>query len=778
MKYYLLLLVAFVTLNSVAQKKSESEIDHDGKHHGIESHDDWKKVKEADNLLLQHSYYNAIDIYKEVEKKIPDNHYLLHQLGNSYFIARDYANAELYFYKAVSLKDIDEKYPLDRFKYAETLKMNSKYDDAIIHFQAFIKSNRKDRTPEMKNWLKIASNEVNSCNFAKAVVEEDSSFHNVAFIDGDVNHAYTDFSPYPQGKDTLYFASLRQDTVLQYQKQANKYFPVKLYSSVREDTVWSEPEELPFNHKFEHTANGVYSTDKNKFYFTRCYQDRHNKVVCNIFYSDKDTVANTWGHGHKIGAKVNLMNYTSTQPTIQHYKKKRRRAYVEYDVIYFVSDRPGGEGGKDIWFTTYDGKKYSSPENCGRRINTIRDEGTPRYDEERNGLFLSSNYHWGLGGFDSFFSKGQEARFSKPENLGMPLNSSYDDTYLVQVPSMTDSLDYGYVVSNRPGGIALTSETCCDDIYDFQEYTPTYIKVKGKVLEQMAAISEKPVKTVSTTDSALVVVKDTSKKVSVVDSVLVTKKVPQEAVSDVRVGYVRNKYVKEVEEEGLEKSIENLMEHIHWVDSSDVNGEYEMQLLENKDYTLVAQKDGKEDVIMPLDEVLKANVAETNYDVEMKNVIPKVDSTEIKAKEKLAVESREKLTANTDVSSLEKDEKLVLDNMYFDSNQDKIKPSSKAALTLLLDFMIKHEGIKIEISGHTDSRGNDEYNMDLSQRRAESIMDYLIHNGIEESRVVAKGYGKTEPIAPNENKDGSDNPTGRKLNRRTEIKILANRKVK
>ena len=114
--------------------------------------------------------------------------------------------------------------------------------------------------------------------------------------------------------------------------------------------------------------------------------------------------------------------------------------------------------------------------------------------------------------------------------------------------------------------------------------------------------------------------------------------------------------------------------------------------------------------------------------------------------------------------------------MYFDTNQDKIKGSSKPSLELLLAFMQKHEGIKIEISGHTDSRGNDDYNLDLSQRRAESVMDYLISNGVDEKQLVAKGYGETEPIAPNENKDGSDNPEGRKLNRRTEIKILSNKK--
>lgn len=144
----------------------------------------------------------------------------------------------------------------------------------------------------------------------------------------------------------------------------------------------------------------------------------------------------------------------------------------------------------------------------------------------------------------------------------------------------------------------------------------------------------------------------------------------------------------------------------------------------------------------------------------------------------LAFEEREALTSETKGEDLKKNEKLLLDDMYFDTNKDKIKSSSQASLTLLLEFMQKQKGIKIEISGHTDSRGNDAYNMDLSQRRAESVMDYLIENGISEKYLVAKGYGETDPRAPNENEDGSDNAEGRKLNRRTEIKVLSNKKAK
>ena len=80
--------------------------------------------------------------------------------------------------------------------------------------------------------------------------------------------------------------------------------------------------------------------------------------------------------------------------------------------------------------------------------------------------------------------------------------------------------------------------------------------------------------------------------------------------------------------------------------------------------------------------------------------------------------------------------------------------------------------LKIEIGGHTDSKGSDEYNMKLSQGRAESAVAYLVKNGIDKKRVQPKGYGRTMPVAPNTNPDGSDNPAGRQLNRRTDFRII------
>jgi outer membrane protein OmpA-like peptidoglycan-associated protein len=115
---------------------------------------------------------------------------------------------------------------------------------------------------------------------------------------------------------------------------------------------------------------------------------------------------------------------------------------------------------------------------------------------------------------------------------------------------------------------------------------------------------------------------------------------------------------------------------------------------------------------------------------------------------------------------------FVLKNIYFEYDKADINPEAARELDKLVQLLNDNPEIKIEMGSHTDSIASDAYNIDLSQRRAQSTVNYLIRKGIPSERLVAKGYGETKPIARNTNADGSDNPVGRAKNRRTEFKIL------
>ena len=116
---------------------------------------------------------------------------------------------------------------------------------------------------------------------------------------------------------------------------------------------------------------------------------------------------------------------------------------------------------------------------------------------------------------------------------------------------------------------------------------------------------------------------------------------------------------------------------------------------------------------------------------------------------------------------------VVVKNIYYEYDKFSLLDSSKTVIdTTMLKILTDNPDIKIEIGSHPDSRGSDAYNQRLSQQRAQSVVNYLVGKGIPRKRLVAKGYGESKPIAPNDNKDGSDNPEGRQLNRRTEFRII------
>lgn len=129
------------------------------------------------------------------------------------------------------------------------------------------------------------------------------------------------------------------------------------------------------------------------------------------------------------------------------------------------------------------------------------------------------------------------------------------------------------------------------------------------------------------------------------------------------------------------------------------------------------------------------------------------------------------IPASSTMKNLQEGKRLVLRNIYFDYNLATLRSKSKHELNKLFNFMKENPDVDIVVSGHTDSKGDDNYNLRLSKDRASAVVEYLTRNGISPSRLTARGYGETRPIARNENADSSDNPVGRQLNRRIEISM-------
>ena len=120
---------------------------------------------------------------------------------------------------------------------------------------------------------------------------------------------------------------------------------------------------------------------------------------------------------------------------------------------------------------------------------------------------------------------------------------------------------------------------------------------------------------------------------------------------------------------------------------------------------------------------------------------------------------------NAALSPIKAGEKVVLRNVFFDSDKYDLKPESTVELDKLVDFLNKNLSVNIEITGHTDSDGDDARNMTLSDNRAKAVMKYLVDKGIRAARITAKGYGETKPLVKN------DTPENKAQNRRVEFEV-------
>jgi tetratricopeptide (TPR) repeat protein len=175
-----------------------------------------------------------------VHKEIPDNHFVTFKIAELYHIARDPKNAVEY-YKYVTDPSKTE-YPEAMFHYGECLKQLGRYDEAKIQFTNLSKYKEGAPSDQVKIYKEWSKNEIRSCNYAQNLIDKDTAFVNIEIVGGEVNKAYTDFSPLQLG-DTLVFASLRQDSVIAYKYEEEKNYPVKLYHSVKQNNIWSMPTE-------------------------------------------------------------------------------------------------------------------------------------------------------------------------------------------------------------------------------------------------------------------------------------------------------------------------------------------------------------------------------------------------------------------------------------------------------------------------------------------------------------------------------------------------------
>ncbi|MDH7445689.1 OmpA family protein [Aquimarina sp. 2201CG14-23] len=513
-------------------------------------------------------------------------------------------------------------------------------------------------------------------------------------------------------KDSIiYFSSDRKPNSL---LDKNYKWTHRPFLNIYQKTTNTEVVSLPgkINSKL-HEGNFCFADDGNTLYISKSNTEKGRKrfdsIQNNAIHLYKSQKVNgVWSAPEKLS--FNNVNYSIEHPTVSKDGSK----------LYFASNMPGGFGGFDIYVTeiNLDGT-YGKPDNLGETINTANREQFPFISKEGH-LFFSSNGHLGLGMMDVFVSESKEGRFTKPVNLGAPINSGYDDFSLTYY-NETD----GFYASNR-------KHKTNDDIYSFSQIGEIFLK------EYLVSFEVREFATDNYIPNASVILYDNDKN-TVYEKDL-------DSIASFSMSIFPGKYNFKASSDGYDTKIKPI---------------------------LIKEKD-EETYIIYLEKKKETEVVENSEENVTEIAKTQKDGKQTKNAELTGEELRLKLLSDkVGPQVIERNGKLYFDlpPIYFDYDKWNIRADSKKVLDEFALKLDKYKTVYIKIDSHTDSRGTDSYNQVLSEKRAESTRNYLALVGyVNARRMQFEGFGESKPLI--ECKDKVCTEEEHQINRRSEFEII------
>ncbi len=528
---------------------------------------------------------------------------------------------------------------------------------------------------------------------------------------------------------------------------------LNLYSALLKGSTAEEPVVMrkDINSRY-HDGTVSYDSLAKRMYFTRNnyfygVKDRSGKGDLNLGIYYSDVVTGEFGQpewGGLVPFDHNDPEHNYGHPFISPDGRR----------LYFISDRPGGQGGTDIWFSDNLGNQWSPPQNMGPKVNTAGDEMYPLITPD-SVLYFASEGHPGLGGLDLFRTRLGPDGPGYVFNLGYPINTRWNDHSLLL---LNDSI--GFLASDRPGGAG------SDDIYGCTIASPR-LYLSGRVVDKSTRM---PV------DGALISLKDGNArfvrnyKVTAEPEgsfTIVTDHQERFEVLANKAGYMQGTANIITDKDELGAIVIELVKYDYLAEGSVIHGDTGALM----DSVAVALTDAQGNVLATI-----TTDAGGRYSFPL---MPELDYRLLVERPGYFKQSVRLTTKGQPNGVLRNDIRLFplkvntvvrLENILYDYNKWDIRPDAALELDKLVETLRDNPSVRIELSSHTDCRGNDAYNLTLSQKRAKSAVDYIISKGIEKARVASKGYGKTKPTESCACEKCSEEQHQR--NRRTEFKVL------
>ncbi|MGV3632212.1 MAG: OmpA family protein [Bacteroidota bacterium] len=558
---------------------------------------------------------------------------------------------------------------LGNLKYAK-----GDYEGAMKMMDLFMRN--KNANPDL---LKKANEIYSSSEFASNAMKNPTNFKPVNIGPG-INTADPEYYPTitVDGKTILFTRRIDDSRVPVYKEQEDFYI-----SHLSENNIWMKADPMPQNiNTMLNEGAPTISADGRTLVFTACSdqsgdnnygENRSGKGSCDLFYTRR--LGNRWTDPVNLPGNVNSFSWES-QPSLS----------ADGKTLYFVRrvSKRGEPVDSDIYVSRLlDNGQWSTPTALPRIINTSSEEESVLIHPDGRTLYFASRGHQGLGGLDLFVTRMDEAgNWSKPENLGYPINSQNDESSLMVSPDG----EIGFFASNREGGYGDL------DIYYF--VMPEHLR---------------PTKTLYFEG----IVFDATNKAPLPGKFqLIDLKTGQEVIRS---------------------------------EADKVSGEFMVSLPVNREYALNVEYPGYNFFSQNFNMINPDSLESIHMDVPL---VPVGNATPV-----------------------------VLANVFFDYGKATLRPESYVELNKLRDFLNANPTLKIEIGGHTDTRGDDKGNQVLSEGRAKSVMDYLVQQGIAAGRLTSKGYGETQTVVSDAEiarlATEKAKEAAHQKNRRTEYKFIA-----
>jgi outer membrane protein OmpA-like peptidoglycan-associated protein len=646
--------------------------------------ENFKEQKDAlkiakDNIAQGDSYFEqglifykqAIEPYLAANKFNPNNAALNYKLGQCYLFSNFKLKAIPHLEQAMKLDP-----SIDPFLYyfiGRAYQLDMQWDKAVKQYTSF---QSKVSGAENAEYVQEVQRYIQECYTGKELQQKPVR----VFIDNlgkEVNSQYTDYGPVVSADESvLLFTSRRPNTVGgQIDPGINEYFE-DIYISYRQPNgKWSAALNMgePVNTK-DHDANSGLSADGTKFLI---YIGKNNGDLY-----ESQLLGDKWSTPEAMNKNINTEKYHESSACYAPNGK----------AVYFVSDKPGGIGDRDIYISYKDSKgKWGEAVNLGPTINTKYGEEGVYIHPDGKTLYFSSQGHKGMGGYDVYKSVYNDSTktWGIPQNIGYPVNTPDDDVFFV----VSASGRRAFYTSFNPNG--------------FGEKDLHMITFLGP---------EKPMAQ-SNEDNLL------ASKVAPIKQAIVA---PTVAIREAQLTILRGVITDANNGKPLEAEIEIIDNQMNQViatfTSNSATGKYLVSLPAGKNYGIAVKKTGYPFHSENFDIPDTAAFQQITKDVALKNMVVGT--------------------------------KIVLKNIFYDFDKATLRLESTNELQRLVQLLNDYPNMKIELSSHTDSYGANEYNLKLSDNRAKSVVDYLIKSGITSNRLTFKGFGEDQPISTNETDEG------------------------